>query len=164
MSIIIVDVPMIEPIQIDETLWLVPCSISIGNEFVPILPPPAAVKNHHHHNWSEQEDAIIQGVIDTVGSKWTTMAHEVNKQLYDSKCIVQPRHCRERWFNYLDPALFKGPWTDEEDLIILETQQMKGNRWSKIAKALPGRNENSVKNRWKSLLRRARNKFTNSTD
>ena len=78
MSVIVVDIPMIEPIQIDETLWLVPCSVSIANEFVPILPPPASVINHHHHTWSELEDAIIQGIIDTVGTKWTVMAAEIN--------------------------------------------------------------------------------------
>lgn len=40
----------------------------------------------------------------------------------------------------------------EEDLIILEESQKIGKRWAKISKILNGRNENSVKNRYFTLL------------
>jgi hypothetical protein len=40
----------------------------------------------------------------------------------------------------------------EEDAALLNAQRLVGNRWSEIAKQLPGRAENAVKNRYNSLI------------
>ena len=47
---------------------------------------------------------------------------------------------------------FRGGWTLEEDLQILETVFTKGQKWALVSKQLKGRTENSVKNRYLSLL------------
>ena len=51
-------------------------------------------------------------------------------------------------------ACNKGPWTEEEDQIILERVQQHGTKWAKISGLyLPDRPENDIKNRWHILIR-----------
>jgi hypothetical protein len=66
------------------------------------------------------------------------------------------KQCRERWCNHLDPTLKKEPWSEEEDRILRESQASMGNKWTKITELLPGRPENSIKNRWWVLRVRTR--------
>ena len=57
------------------------------------------------------------------------------------------KQCRERWVDYVSPNVRKGKWTSEEDATILKGHALNGKKWSVIAKAIPGRTDNSIKNR-----------------
>jgi hypothetical protein len=56
--------------------------------------------------WESEEDSIILSHVKQQGAKhWSKIAHKINLQVFSSKAIRKGKHCRERWFNHLDPNL-----------------------------------------------------------
>jgi hypothetical protein len=100
-------------------------------------------------SWRRAEDETIVRFVNQHGTKsWaqlsTLLPGRIGKQ------------CRERWFNALDPSINRGPWTAEEDRLLLELHNKFGNHWTKIGGVMPTRSENSIKNRWNSTLSKRR--------
>jgi len=65
-----------------------------------------------------------------------------------------PKQCRERWCNQLDPHIRKDALTPKEWSLVRAAHEKLGNRWADIAKLIPGRTANHIKNQWNTMLRR----------
>ncbi|CAI0625874.1 unnamed protein product, partial [Linum tenue] len=64
------------------------------------------------------------------------------------------KSCRLRWANYLRPDIKRGEFSPEDEERILELHASLGNRWSAIARHLPRRTDNEIKNYWNTHLKK----------
>ncbi|KAK6162379.1 hypothetical protein DH2020_002220 [Rehmannia glutinosa] len=113
-----------------------------------------------------EDDLLIKLVGKQPTKNWAEIALQLPGRM--------GKQCRERWNNHLKPEINKDPWTKEEETILINAHSEYGNKWSEIAKILPGRlsnlircicldcarTENSVKNHWNCSLKKKLGNFS----
>ncbi|KAL6011243.1 hypothetical protein ACLOJK_001688 [Asimina triloba] len=98
--------------------------------------------------WTEQEDFQLVCAVGLLGERrWDFIAKV-------SGLSRTGKSCRLRWVNYLHPGLKHGRMTPQEERLVLELHSRWGNRWSRIARKLPGRTDNEIKNYWRTHMRK----------
>jgi hypothetical protein len=93
----------------------------------------------------EEDVRLLEIMGHTPVVNWDAIAQQVGGR--------SARQCRERWVNYLNPKIRNGPWTEDEDRLLVEKINELGHCWASIGRHFNGRSESDVKNRWYSHLR-----------
>ncbi|KAH1224872.1 hypothetical protein AAZV13_11G129700 [Glycine max] len=98
--------------------------------------------------WTEQEDYKLVYFVNMFGDRrWDFIAKV-------SGLNRTGKSCRLRWVNYLHPDLKRGKLTPQEEHLVMDLHSKWGNRWSRIARRLPGRTDNEIKNYWRTHMRK----------
>jgi len=101
--------------------------------------------------WSPNEDAeLMDALVEFAEDDEVDWRHVASKVKGRSA-----KQCKERFQLKLDPALKRDEWTVEEDALLLVGFEQCNGRWTAIAKSLPGRREDAVKIRFRSLQHQA---------
>ncbi|KAL9234461.1 hypothetical protein vseg_009332 [Gypsophila vaccaria] len=98
--------------------------------------------------WSCEEDELLLKYVTLHGHcSWRSLPKNAGLQ----RC---GKSCRLRWTNYLRPDIKRGPFTIEEEKLVMQLHAILGNRWAAIAAKLPGRTDNEIKNLWNTHLKK----------
>ncbi|KFK27899.1 hypothetical protein AALP_AA8G444600 [Arabis alpina] len=98
--------------------------------------------------WTTEEDKkLISYIHDHGEGGWRDIPGKAGLK----RC---GKSCRLRWTNYLKPEIKRGEFSFEEEQIIIMLHASRGNKWSVIARHLPRRTDNEIKNYWNTHLKK----------
>jgi len=83
-------------------------------------------KHPKRRKWLPHEDNELCRQVKLLGKNWPAIAENMPHR--------DASGCRKRFVNYLEPCLYKGAWTEEEDAALIKAFAIHGKHWSQIAK------------------------------
>ena len=104
-------------------------------------------RTHKRNTFTPEEDACLRYLVAMYGeSSWAIVTSFMPNR--------NVRQCRERWFNYLSPAVNNKEWSEAEDKFLLQKVDELGSKWKDISRFFNGRTDINIKSRYRVLMRK----------
>ena len=101
------------------------------------------------YHWTPEEDKQLLQLVQEHGAKdWRRIAEDVPGR--------DRAQCRNRWHDKVNPDINHGPWSEDEDKILMDNHKELGSKWSKYRTLLPGRTYLAIRVRWRNLMKRSK--------
>ena len=101
------------------------------------------------NKFTPEEDEQLRRLVEINGFKdWKLVSSLMKNRT--------ARQCRERYNDYLNPALNNCEWTMEEEKKLIDLINQYGKKWSFLKQFFPGRSDVNLKNHWPVLERKLR--------
>lgn len=96
--------------------------------------------------WSKEEDELLTSLVqENMGKSWKKIS-----MMIEGRTAIQ---CLHRWTKILKPGLIKGPWTEEEDKMLINYVNFHGtNNFADCSRIIKGRNNKQCRERWFNVL------------
>ncbi|MFQ6655565.1 hypothetical protein Gotur_026070 [Gossypium turneri] len=119
------------------------------------------INKHGHGSWRSLPKLAVYTLCLNFEALWKFLFCRVSP-LQPIKGLISTltglrrcgKSCRLRWTNYLRPDIKRGPFTLDEEKLVIQLHAILGNRWAAIASQLPGRTDNEIKNLWNTHLKK----------
>ncbi|EAY19945.1 Myb-like DNA-binding domain containing protein [Trichomonas vaginalis G3] len=131
---------LIDHIKSDDPLVQIKAILSVGNSPLPSYSSNAIKFTRNGRkivkSWSKIEDNRLLFAIHKFGlNNWQKIAEFVGNNRSKTQCS-------QRWFRVLDPRIKKGPWTEEEESLLIHLVQRYGLKsWKQIAEHMEQRTD-----------------------
>jgi hypothetical protein len=91
--------------------------------------------------WTKDEDFILTELVQAHGKQWGMIATHLPQRTASQVAA--------RWEKCLDPSIRKGPFTPEEDQLVVNYVNQHGPRnWPQMVQILPNRSAKQCRERW----------------
>ncbi len=101
-------------------------------------------KVRRKNSWTPEEDKLLLSGYKMHPKQWAKIATMIPGRTN--------HQVKQRWNYVLNSDIRNGPWSSEEDQLLLQGFEQFGKQWAKICELIPGRTNIQCRNRWKDVL------------
>lgn len=114
-------------------------------------------------SWTKESEFELGRLVSLHnGKNWKVISLGLNKRLKGKN--FSSKQCRERWTNCINPDVKRTTLTEQEELALLMYHHAYPNKWAQIAKMIPNRSGNALKNNFDSLIKKIIRRITVKED
>lgn len=98
--------------------------------------------------WTQAESRTLSQLVSLHGaSEWKTISNTLHSKHHIYRT---PSQCSQRWYRVIHPSIDKGPWTENEDELLMKKYDELHGSWCKMSKFF-SRTDTQLRRRFEKL-------------